>query len=309
MNRPSLRALLGALAAMSAALSISPAFAHAVCGNRIFPATLGIDDPGVGDELAIPTVSVSPQDPNDQHITTTATFNYTKTIFPGFGLSVGYGPQWATTTSGYQGGFGYGDLTTGAKYNFLCWGEHEFMASAGLSIDWANTGTNGFSNSYNTYSPVLDMGKGFGDLPKSLNLLRPLAITAAIGEDIPGQFVTGGAQNPVNLNWGFTLQYSLPYYNANVGAIDNAFFKHLVPVTEFVFSAPINNYQKGAYAVTGTIQPGAIYMSDTWQFALEAIVPANSASGRNVGVVGELHFFFDDIFPNTLGKPIFGGKS
>jgi hypothetical protein len=30
----------------------------------------------------------------------------------------------------------------------------------------------------------------------------------------------------------------------------------------------------------------------------------NSASGRGVGVVGELHFFLDDIFPNSLGKPI-----
>jgi hypothetical protein len=34
----------------------------------------------------------------------------------------------------------------------------------------------------------------------------------------------------------------------------------------------------------------------------------NSASGHGVGVVGELHFFFDDIFPDSLGKPIFGGK-
>jgi hypothetical protein len=46
-------------------------------------------------------------------------------------------------------------------------------------------------------------------------------------------------------------------------------------------------------------------MADTWQFALEAIVPMNSASGRGVGAVGELHFFFDDIFPDSLGKPIF----
>ncbi len=50
-------------------------------------------------------------------------------------------------------------------------------------------------------------------------------------------------------------------------------------------------------------------MADTWQFALEAVVPMNSASGRGVGVVGELHFFFDDIFPDSLGKPIFTGFS
>ena len=42
---------------VAAALWLSPAFAHAVCGDRIFPATLGIDDPGVGDELALPTLT------------------------------------------------------------------------------------------------------------------------------------------------------------------------------------------------------------------------------------------------------------
>ena len=31
--------------------------AHEIVGNRFFPATLAIDDPGVNDELALPTVS------------------------------------------------------------------------------------------------------------------------------------------------------------------------------------------------------------------------------------------------------------
>jgi hypothetical protein len=60
---------------------------------------------------------------------------------------------------------------------------------------------------------------------------------------------------------------------------------------------------------TGTVQPGLIYMADSWQIAVEALIPVNAASGRNVGVVGELHFFLDDMFPNSfIGKPIFGGR-
>ena len=31
--------------------------AHEIVGNRFFPATIGIDDPGVNDELSFPTVS------------------------------------------------------------------------------------------------------------------------------------------------------------------------------------------------------------------------------------------------------------
>src|SRR3989442_7149731 len=31
--------------------------AHEIVGNRFFPATLGIDDPGVNDELSFPTIA------------------------------------------------------------------------------------------------------------------------------------------------------------------------------------------------------------------------------------------------------------
>jgi hypothetical protein len=41
------------------------------------------------------------------------------------------------------------------------------------------------------------------------------------------------------------------------------------------------------------------------QFGLEAVIPVNRESGRGVGVIGQVHFYLDDIFPNTIGKPIF----
>lgn len=31
------------------------------------------------------------------------------------------------------------------------------------------------------------------------------------------------------------------------------------------------------------------------------------ATGRNIGVVAQLHFYVDDMFPDTLGQPLFGG--
>ena len=40
-----------------ALIPISESTAHEIVGNRFFPATLGIDDPGVNDELAFPTVA------------------------------------------------------------------------------------------------------------------------------------------------------------------------------------------------------------------------------------------------------------
>ena len=39
--------------------SLAGAAAHEIAGNRFFPATLAIDDPGVNDELAAPTISMT----------------------------------------------------------------------------------------------------------------------------------------------------------------------------------------------------------------------------------------------------------
>jgi hypothetical protein len=55
MSMRRLRAGLSGLAIMLVPLSKS--VAHEIVGNRFFPATLGIDDPGVNDGLAFPTVS------------------------------------------------------------------------------------------------------------------------------------------------------------------------------------------------------------------------------------------------------------
>ena len=47
--------LIRSLPLCAAGLLVLPAdaLAHAVCGERVFPATLGIDDPGINDELTI----------------------------------------------------------------------------------------------------------------------------------------------------------------------------------------------------------------------------------------------------------------
>ena len=138
-----------------------------------------------------------------------------------------------------------------------------------------------------------------------MNFARPFAITAEVSTTTPGQTVWGDEMFATTFNWGFSLQYSLPYYNANVGEIGNEFFKHLIPTVEFAFSTPTAHAEDGTWGTTGTIQPGVVYMADKWQVAVEAVIPVNGASGHGAGVVASLDLFLDDIFPNTIGKPIF----
>jgi hypothetical protein len=38
--------------------------------------------------------------------------------------------------------------------------------------------------------------------------------------------------------------------------------------------------------------------------SLEMLVPGNRQTGSHLGVVAEFHLYFDDLFPNSLGKPL-----
>ena len=295
-----MRLAAGALGGAFVALSSVAAHAHAVCGARIFPATLAIDDPGVLDELTLPAVSYVPFNSGGAH-EWDASFSWTKTITPGLSVVISDGATWE-----HPGGYGWNGLNTELQWQALCIPDAEFMFKVGFDIGWAGTGTGtqAGSGGQNTYSPLVDFGLGFGTLPSALKYLRPFAITGEFSTSTPGQDYTNGNPNVSTFNWGFTLQYSLPYFSSHVAAIDNDFLKHLIPVAEFAFQTPIHNGAAAGVTTTGYFQPGAIYITDKWQLALEARAPMTGATGHGVGVIGSLDFYLDDI-PNRIDQPIF----
>ena len=64
-----------------------------------------------------------------------------------------------------------------------------------------------------------------------------------------------------------------------------------------------------AMMTTGTVNPGFIWVANTFQLGIEALIPINRQSGTNVGVIAQLHFYLDDIDPRGIGRPIFGDAS
>ena len=40
------------------------------------------------------------------------------------------------------------------------------------------------------------------------------------------------------------------------------------------------------------------------QIGAEAIIPATRATGHGFGGLVQLHFYLDDLFPTTFGKPV-----
>jgi hypothetical protein len=298
--------------------------AHEIVGNRFFPATLGIDDPGVNDELSFPTVDsfkTGDDPPVRQH---DISGEFSKRITEDFAISIGSTYTFLRPTDPTAtGANGFQNFDTTFKYRVYKNPEHEFVMSLGISVEWGGTGSSSVgADPFNTYTPTIYFGKGLGDLPDTFSWIRPVAITGQVGYAIParnstttfsvdpeiGEVAADTEFHPRVLNWGGTIQYSMPYLKSAV--IDLGlpeFINHLIPLVEATLQTPVSNTLTSGTLTTGTINPGVIWVGNTFQFAIEALIPINRQSGSNVGVIAQLHFYLDDIDPRGIGKPIFGG--
>jgi hypothetical protein len=217
---------------------------------------------------------------------------------------------------------GFGNLELSGKYQFLTNDAHEAIVSLGLGVEIGGTGSSSIgADSFSTWVPGIFFGKGFGDLPDVLRFLKPLAITGLAGVGIPtsastrtvtvddrtGEREVEIERHPDVLEWGFALEYSVIYLQSQVQDMHlPAPVDRLIPLVEFALETPLNRGARGQ--TTGTINPGVIWAGKYFQVGAEAIVPINERTGTNVGVIAQLHFFMDDLFPHSLGRPLFGGN-
>jgi hypothetical protein len=261
------------VAAASSVFLFTPslASAHAIAGDRVFPSTMAVDDPGVGDEANLQYGHQRvPGDNGDQSINT-FDFEYDKLITPRLAVSIDgtYTMQNNPTARGFD------NFGVGLKYLLYVNDEHEFMTSVGVDAELGGTGSRAIADNFSTISPTIYAGKGMGDLPASLAYLRPIAITGEAGPAL-----TTGAGQPNAFNYGFTVQYSLPYLQQHVHDIGLPQpLANVIPLVEI----PLSRSQG---QTTGTVNPGFIWINRYGQFGVEAQIPINRASGSHVGNTG-----------------------
>jgi hypothetical protein len=296
------------------------AMAHAVCGPRIFPVTLTMDDPGVADEASLPTFTYqrSGADGGPGPVNTYGFgAEYDKRITTNLGIALNWG--WNVVETAHAATqTGADNLVFTAKYSKCLSPDHEFIAAVGVQQSIGGTGTlRTGADEYGTTAPTFYFGKGLGDLP--IGPLRALAVTGELSYGIankslkatqvtdPSTGLMSTQYNNGNANqWNgaMSLQYSIPYLQSQVkdfGLPD--FVGRLTPVVEVSWSSAAS--APNNLSTTWTVAPGVLYNADTYQIGLEALIPANKNAGSNVGVIAQFHIFLDDIFPNTLGKPLF----
>jgi hypothetical protein len=294
--------------------------AHGVVGKRFFPATIATDDPFVSDELSLPTISsirtnASGDEPASRE--TSISGEFSKRITPGFGISIGLERQ-RVKPQGEPAVHGFANTELGLKYQVYKSEEREALVSLGLNWEIGGTGSRSIgAERFSTYTPAVFFGKGFGDLPASMQMLRPLAVTGSLGVGIPsrssttstaidadtGESTTSVERNPHVLQLGFALEYSLPYLQSFVKDVGlSEPFSRMTPLVEFSLQRPLDRVSDKR--TTGTVNPGVIWAGRKMQVGFEAVIPVNRQSGHGVGWQAQLHFFLDDIFPRGIGRPL-----
>jgi len=282
---------------------------HGVVGERFFPATLAIDDPFVADELSFPTVSITKRHGSaDEPPTLETDFSaeLSKRLSPDLGISLGA----AVVLDALRDGptiAGFDNMAIGLKYVFLKNAPHELIVAGGVDIDVGGTGQQRVgAESFSTFTPSLFFGEGLGDLPDSLRYLRPLAVTGVLGLALPVR------EDPRVFQWGLTFQYNLQYLQSYVRDVGlPAPFNRMIPIIEL----PMQTSVEGASRTGGSVNPGLIWFGRYLQLGLEAVIPIHGNTidveseprQGSVGLLAQVHFYLDDIWPEVFTWTPFSG--
>src|SRR5260221_10043437 len=118
------------------------AFAHGVAGKRVFPTTLTIDDPAVADEASLPTIQYQRHGTSDggtpfRETDINAEFDKRITEHVGVAINYGYTIQ---DQIGAPSNYGFSNLNTTLKWQFLQYAPAELLMSAGGIRAWGGTG-------------------------------------------------------------------------------------------------------------------------------------------------------------------------
>jgi hypothetical protein len=194
---------------------------------------------------------------------------------------------------------GFNNLGITLKQAFFINPEHEAIVSAAVEAT-APVGSAAVGAEQDwSFKPFLLYGKGFGDLPKALRFLRPLAVQGDIGPEIG----IDHARTTV-LDYNFAWQYSIPYLQSSVYDLGWGWpFNDLIAVTEFNFEHGVHGEDSGQARYFTT--PGIVYMDRFVEIGVAGRFPltAQAHNEINWGVIGIVDLFIDDIFPFTKWQP------
>ena len=270
-------------------------------GDRYFVSTLATTVPTPADFANVPHVVVLPEVGETRE--TDLPFTFSKLITKEW--SILFTETFRSIDDAGDTRSGFDDLVIGTQYQLITDPVHQFVFTVGGTAALGGTGSSHIDAAeFSTFTPTIYWGKGFGDLPDTLGWLQPVTITGNLAVALPtdNSTATGGMTtiHPDVLDWSFAFEYALLTNNERDGL---RYPLGIVPLVEVALTTPLEGPNAGD--TTGTINPGIIWVTKPFQLGLEAIIPINERSGDDIGVRAQIHWYFSNIFPNSLGKPLF----
>ena len=299
------RRLRSLLLAMTILIVVpTAAWAHGVVGKRWFPTTVQVDDPFVSDEASFKVSHIKGLDAKETELEV----DITKRLSPNLAIGVAESYRIRNALDPEElNAYGFSNPAFSLNYQFLRDPTRELAGTLSFGIEAGGVGAKRVGAlSGTTISPALLLGKGFGELPDEVDLLKPFAVTTALRYNalLSGRGETDDAQN--SLSWGVTVMYSIPYLQSFVKDIGLRWpFNRLFPIVEFNGETLLTGDNSGR--TTAFANPGLIWAGKYIELAVEAQIPLNDVSGHHVGIVALLHIFLDDLAPKIFTWTPFHG--
>ncbi len=261
--------------------------------GRDFPKTLIFDEPGIDDEVSLPTVIVAPQSGGNE---TDVDFELDKRLTTWMSLQVNIGYTQVPRPA-EQHGEGWQNATATLKFVAFSNRENEQLVSLSLIRAFGGSGARqvGAAPVGNTAGAV-NFGQGFAAFMP--DVLKPLALTGSTGFLIPDR------ERPEDFQQALlsaSLQYSFEVLSTTQGG-DRLpkILRPFIPIIECSFTLPT----KGG-GQSGVLAPGLIYAGDGYQLAAEALMPLTKKAGTHTGFIAQLNISLESVGLHALAHPLF----
>ncbi len=261
--------------------------------GRDFPKTLTFDEPGIDDEISLPTLIVVPRGAS-VGTETDLDFELDKRLTDVLSLQINVGH----TSFSHGGAQGWQNAAATLKYVALDDSAAERLVSLSLTREFGGSGAERIgAPSVSTTVAAVNFGQGFSTLVAE-PLLKPVAFTGSIGalvSDRPKGSLVQQALLSASLQYSFKVLMS-----GSAGDRLPALMRPLIPIVECVYTPPA-----GGEAPIGTLAPGLIYAGEGFQVAVEALLPLTREAGSHAGFIAQLNISLVTLGVPALARPLF----
>jgi hypothetical protein len=258
--------------------------------GRDFPKTLIFDEPGIDDEISLPTIIVAPQPGGHE---TDIDFELDKRLTTRLSLQINIGYT-QLPRPGETRAEGWQNTNATLKFAAFANAAHEQLVSLSLIREFGESGARQIgAETISSTTAAINFGQGFASFADT-PALKPFAITGSAG------FLVADHGSTQQALLSASLQYSLDVFSSTPGGQNLPhFLRPFIPIVECSFALPTRGGGQ-----RGLLAPGLIYAGEGYQVAAEALLPLTKEAGTHAGFIAQLNISLATLGLPALARPL-----